>query len=86
MQDEEKVGGERITDRVTSRKEGIGRTERATQNKKRIYDYPVVLSARGLGPSDPGSRIGVHQSQLIVSSQDIQETVNKETIMLFLRK
>lgn len=49
--------------------------------QKRIYDYPVVLSARAPGPRTP-VEIDIHRSQ--PSSQDIQETVNKETIMPFL--
>lgn len=51
-QNEEKVGGERITDR--ERKDTV-----EGDWQKRIYDYPVVLSAKS-----PGLRTPVHRSVL----------------------
>lgn len=43
--------------------------------QKRIYDYPVILSARASGSSDRASRIGVHRSpvRMIVRKLSIRK-------------
>lgn len=53
-QDEEEVGGERITDRATTRKEGIGGRRRAKTNLR--------LSGRFICKGPPGPWIPVHGS------------------------